>query len=286
MSLLQGTPPFVAGTLEELMNLHRHAPVPALRPTHPVPDGLQAWLDRLLQKVPNERYLAAADARAVLVELGSAESLRQEPAIHKNIAPALSDSTWFFDPGPSAPLQRGHDAQRPLVAASAPPLPDRPPVGPITPPLLQGAGASLFGLRMPRLVGRSLEKEALWSALKTVHEQGRVQAVILRGPAGVGRTRLGSWFVEKVRECGGGFVLVAGHRPGGNPAMALRDLLRPWLGVDGMDVAQVRRRLSELQVGGSLSIPRRSRRSCARLGTKTSRREVIPGSCVISPLFS
>jgi eukaryotic-like serine/threonine-protein kinase len=67
---------------------------------------------------------------------------------------------------------------------------------------LLGAGLKLWGVRRSPMVGRIDERDALWGVLQEVVREGRQRAVVITGPAGTGKTRLGSWLAERAHELG------------------------------------------------------------------------------------
>jgi eukaryotic-like serine/threonine-protein kinase len=123
----------------------------------------------------------------------------------------------------------------PLQCWQAPPLPaswarQRS----IAPPKLQDAGLRLFGLRTVPLVGRTRERDQVWSALMEVAERGRAESVVLRGPAGVGKSRLVEWLTQRAHEVGNATVLKAVHSPLGGPADGLGRMLAEHLRCHGL----------------------------------------------------
>jgi serine/threonine protein kinase/tetratricopeptide (TPR) repeat protein len=108
---------------------------------------------------------------------------------------------------------------------------------------LIGAGLGLFGLRQVPFVGRVAERDRLWATLSSARA-GRDHVVVVRGAAGVGRTRLLQWFGERAAEVGAATTLWGTHAPVPGPldglfgamARALRLRLTP-----GEDVAGILR---------------------------------------------
>lgn len=84
-----------------------------------------------------------------------------------------------------------------------------------------GAGLSLYGLRALPLADREPEREALLQALAQAEGGQGAQVVLLRGPAGVGKTRLATWLSETAAEAGRTEVLRATHgaQPGPNDGL-------------------------------------------------------------------
>jgi eukaryotic-like serine/threonine-protein kinase len=98
-----------------------------------------------------------------------------------------------------------------------------------------GAGLGLYNLRTRPLVGRTKERDVLWQALARVRRTRRPEAIVLRGPAGYGKTGLAEWFERRAYEVGAATSMVAVHEPGGTMGRALVRLARAHLGVRGMD---------------------------------------------------
>ena len=92
-------------------------------------------------------------------------------------------------------------------------------------PRLAGAGLGLYGLRELQMVGRRAERDALWSQLTAVVETGTQRAVVLRGSAGTGKSRLAAWLSERAHELGVATPMRAVH---GDP-VGPRDGLAPML---------------------------------------------------------
>jgi eukaryotic-like serine/threonine-protein kinase len=134
-------------------------------------------------------------------------------------------------------------------------------------PSLSGLGAGLYGLRAARLVGRETERDALTGALERVVEEGLARAVVLRGPTGVGKSRLARWLCERVHERGDAVPLTSFHSPEQGAADGMPGMLRGVLRTSSLDEVQVEARtrawlskrgqeglaggLTQLQMGGA-----------------------------------
>lgn len=99
---------------------------------------------------------------------------------------------------------------------------------------LIGAGLGLFGLRRVPFIGRVIERDRLWATLSSARA-GANHVVVVRGPAGIGRSRLLQWFGERAAEVGASTTLWGSHAPAPGPldglfgamARALRLRLTP-----------------------------------------------------------
>lgn len=99
---------------------------------------------------------------------------------------------------------------------------------------LHGAGLALYRFREVPLVGREAERDALWAALVAVQAQGQPRAVLVRGPSGVGKSRLALWLATRTQELGAGAVLKATHGPFGGPGEGLPRMLATQLQCVGL----------------------------------------------------
>jgi eukaryotic-like serine/threonine-protein kinase len=130
----------------------------------------------------------------------------------------------------------------------APPVPAtwRRPDGEVPRRLLGGAGLSLYGLGPTPLVGRDVERDRLWDALRQCEAVGRPRVVVLRGPSGVGKTRLARWLGERVHELGVATVLQAIHEAIPGPAHGIGPMLSRFARLDGSSDREARERLLRL----------------------------------------
>ena len=101
--------------------------------------------------------------------------------------------------------------------------------------LLPGAGLRLYGFRTVPVVGRDDEKNQLWEALVSVHEERRPRAVVLTGGAGCGKSRLARWLCERAHEVGAATILRASHGPIAGPTHGVGPAVRRFLHLDGLD---------------------------------------------------
>ncbi len=207
--LAAGEPPFGRKRPPEVLSVaHQELPLPAFAPRFAVPAGFGAWLATLLEKDPARRLQRAADATAALLALEGSDP-RRGGALPRD---------WRTDEAPRMPMR------------------------------LVGAGLGLWALRGVPMVGREVERDRLWEALREVHRTGSARLVLLHGPAGSGTTRLAEWVCERAHEVGGAEVLVADHGApassgAADPGVALQEMVAQHLVTGGLAPDAVRARV-------------------------------------------
>ena len=220
--------------------------LPELHPRLPVPPGLRDWLAALLAPDPRLRPATAAEAAWTLLQLGPAPpqgQLSAGSAPHEE--PGLAEAstvaeTWVGLLSGSRPVTVAAPSLSPVGRA----LPERRPAVPMPPswrseeatlgggdlPMLGGAGLALFGLRTLPLVGRERAQDALWRAARASFLAGRTGLSVVRGPAGVGRSRLLQWLATAASEVGAASTWTLGRDADGapSPGSLLARVLRTW----------------------------------------------------------
>jgi hypothetical protein len=199
-----GAPPLRAKGVEGWMEAHGTGERSPFQPTLAVPDGLGAWLDRMLAPAPRQRFRRAADAAVALHALGGGEG--------------ATDLLWTGCV--SAPA----DSQRDPWGRPAAPRDWRPPVPPPPRVHLPGAGHQLLRLRQHAFVGRDGVRDALWSAVREV-AAGLPRVVVLEGPSGVGKSSLVQWLLERTHELGLSTGFLATHAADGGARHGVAGLL-------------------------------------------------------------
>ncbi|MEZ4323216.1 MAG: AAA family ATPase, partial [Myxococcota bacterium] len=223
-----------------------------------VPDGFEGWLRQLLQKHPADRFRCAADAAWGLAKLPDAPEEQSLPLELPGLAAGIDGLTGMNDYGPDdydteiADVTEEAVVTERVLARHAPIIADMPPTWRRTMPerSARRVGTALFGLRAIPVVGRTEIRDELWAALSEVRRKGRMKVVLVRGMAGVGKSRLAEWMVQRVREVGAAETLSA-HFVQGEPAgEALRAAFRRAFYITGMqdDLSDklVRRTLRDL----------------------------------------
>jgi serine/threonine protein kinase/tetratricopeptide (TPR) repeat protein len=280
-AMTTGEPPFGRKRpIEDFCHDHLHLPPPPLDSSAPVPRDLEAWLRRLLQKRPEERFIAAADAlfcldqlRGSLVE-GSAKKLRsqlssektrpnidEELSIQPEDAALLDDCSTQEDPI-SEISTRILDVDRIISESQPPALPSRvlPPISVQRSPIpetwerqlriqarkARGVGLSLYGLSPAPMVNRFQERDALWQALREVDQTSDTRVVLLEGPSGCGKSRLAQWLCEEANARAGVTVLRAGHSQLPEPSNGLSSMLALALRCRGLPRRELVERLAQV----------------------------------------
>ena len=266
--LASGTLPFSVKTSQEMARSHLSEPPPALEPRIPVPDALDSWLQRLLQKEPARRFRSAADAawNLAALECGRAGTPSvQIPAVTVPSSLAedtppmgTSESTRFVtlatmldrpsgEPTPrSLPAITIHDVNLPPVEPAPVPTTWKRPITPPQPLQLLGAGLNLYGLRAIPMVGRESERDTIWRVLLEVDQDRQSRAILLSGAAGCGKTRLAEWVSERAHEIGCPVVMNVIHEPRPGPSSGLLATLARYLKCQRLDRYSLSARLDEL----------------------------------------
>jgi serine/threonine protein kinase len=232
--LCSGQRPFRDADLAEALAERMTVPAPPLvSRLSDVPPGFGELCSWLLATTPRDRPACAADVLDVLDELPhalepsllAAGSTAPPPGpTARELAPtAKSDEVEMRTPealadvgslrtGPElirstgpVSLRRGtrtssgHGQEDPSLVRRTHVVEEAFTADPLPPP----AGAyGLFGLRDLPVLGRPEERRAIWSAVKTAVLERRPVVTVLRGPAGVGKSRLARDAAERAEELG------------------------------------------------------------------------------------
>jgi len=184
--LVCGRPPFDAeGGFGPLLSAKLQLRLtPYVARSSSAPASLEGLLRRLLARRPEDRPELAAD---VLAEFSGG------PDSSPSVAPIASrdrDETSLL-----VDLEDSAFGPRPAAIGS---LSVDPPPAPEPPPYPATAGVA--GVREPRLVGRTEAMEELWTVAGAATRAPH--GIVLRGPSGVGRSRLVRWLGEALEERG------------------------------------------------------------------------------------
>lgn len=242
--LTTGTVPFTGPNRIQVALKHMSEEPPALKARFAVPPEFEEWLRRLLAKKPFERFTCAADAAFALSRMSApAQEMWSQPNSDLFSTPdtggiGLDSSSWEDDDATlissagalglgsesSAALEAVEDATTVLAFNDVAMLLEQAPSTSNVPPIPPtwraeetkgethiGLGMGLFGLREVPFVDRVSERDSIWQALREVGSSGRPRAIVLRGPSGVGKSRLAQWVTRRAQEVGAATLLYAPH---------------------------------------------------------------------------
>jgi tetratricopeptide (TPR) repeat protein/tRNA A-37 threonylcarbamoyl transferase component Bud32 len=247
-----GGVPFAGRSGVRLLAAQLHQPLPPIEPIHPVPEGYQDWLAAITAKDPANRFRRAADAAEALVDLGEPGGRHTPPPVYRVRRPdagttgfprgrprlveeentAVQTDTRFLEEQVTVlslprmkgqPVRDEHHALAQLRAAL--PIDWRRVDTQRRSIRLLGAGLGLFGVRTVPMVGREEERDTLWRALRQVHSTRSAQAVVLRGAAGAGKSRLAEWLSRRAHEVGAAQPLMARFQETGASGQGLQRML-------------------------------------------------------------
>ena len=214
--MVTGKRPWPPGSTPEILRARLETPPVAFEPRIEVPRGLERWLGKLLSKDIEGRYQHAADAADVL------------RLIDEHSGSPLKAARAPGDPEPeTAAIAEVDPTTAPDSSAVVPAVPDSWQQDQTTPRSfrLLGAGLGLFAVRDVPMVGRDSERDTIWNTLRFVHETRQPRLIVLRGPAGYGKSRMSRWLAERAAELGSAAVVSAIHSPIIGPTDGLEPMI-------------------------------------------------------------
>ena len=223
------------GHYADLAYAHVHQPPPALLNTIAIPDGLETWLLRMLAKRPQDRFYSAAEALHALNQLGPADIEAELNIDSDGSLWALSDTMEFTRDRTRALLEDNNEM----------PIPDdwRIQTNTRTKTHIMGVGLRMFDIRSLPFFERNDERDALWTVLKEIPDTG-AQSIIIRGPAGIGKSRLAQWFCECAQETGVAKVFHIKNTETGSSGVV--DLLNESLRCQDLNPEETKERLQKV----------------------------------------
>lgn len=179
-TLLVGEEPF-DGTNEEILEAHKSKEIPEFKMPPGVPEEVRTYIQRLMRKWPWHRYDFAADARAAWAQFRpGGDDVHISPSQRGNPnLQTLSSNNLISDT--SATSARSSEPQQGIAAVATP---------------------GLLGVRPSPMVGRNEERQHLLDIASSIasEEDPRHALVLLRGPAGVGKSRMAEWLCQQAHE--------------------------------------------------------------------------------------
>lgn len=251
-----GELPFQGATFMLLAMAHINNPFPPLKPIIDAPDGFEEWIQRLTHKQPHDRFQSAANAAWALTQLDDSALLFSELSNIMGEPSEWSDEDDDYDTDmlPTRIDFALPEAIRVFTMSKSsregkykdvPPLPltwqeAEPPEAQIS---LVGSGLGLFGLRNIPLVGREPERTKIWDVFKDAHTHRKGRAVVIRGLAGTGKSRLVEWFFDLVDEIGAASTFNANHSANPGPMHGIGFMLTRHLRAAGLSGDDMRDRV-------------------------------------------
>jgi len=253
-AMVSGTPPFQATNPIQYAGLHLYGEPQPLPSLPGFPRGFGDWVARLLQKEPRDRFDCAAQAAQALADLRGPAPTAPGPTqtLTTLSLPALRDShtlpmgTRRPAPPPAPSFVAERDPATTTLKTSADevePLDWRDNTPPPAEMSLVGAGLGLYEWRAIPLVDRTTERDRVWRSVLEVRRTGRTRVVLLRGGAGLGKSRLAEWIGQRCLELGlTTVVLRAEHEPIPGERHGMPAAVADYLRCDRADVEDVRAR--------------------------------------------
>jgi len=253
-ALVAGAPPFPkTRSLAAGAAAHLLTDPPPLRPRVAVPAGFAEWIGHLLRKEPGGRFERAADARLALsnLEEPDPDSVVAGPqpvgsndldTINFSMSGAVSGSastSTSYTGGSDTTGSAGVPSWLTTTSLSASLTQPRWPAP--KPPAswrqkyeeelidIVDVGLGLYGLRMPRVIGREAHRHALWQAFREARKGRTTRAIVLRGPPGCGKTLLANWLARRAHEVGAAHVLSSSHTEQPTPGQGAGGMIARFL---------------------------------------------------------
>ena len=253
--LASGEAMFLGNTTEEVLEKQVEERPRNFSPAFQVPFEFQGWIRRLVAKEPSRRFRRAADAAYALVRLAGSDDwtgpratdISTTTSLNLDIQQELTLRAMRSEDGEAdAELQAAKETvKNVLCPVSIPPLPDdwkRPaPLDDRRPDNL--AGLELYGIRKVPLVDRDEQRDVLWRGLERTIRLDVPCGVLLRGPLGIGKSRLVEWLAERSHETGAATVLRVVHSETGGPRDGIGAALLRHFGCDGRSWSEIFSRL-------------------------------------------
>ena len=236
-SLVTGKPPYREKEIVDVLIAHRKKTIPRLEDNYLVPVGFDQWLEKLLAKPWQQRYLWAQDARADLLRLG-------RPSGQARTSPSMSswtDPTMLSNEGVSDETMIDLIVLRDEARTGVIPLASEQPrvdsewteefvdLGEGSP--LSGVGLELIQFETAHIVGRLEERRLLWRNFAFAAQKSRVSTTVLRGRPGTGKSVLAELLCTTTHENGVGHYLQIRHSRDARSESGILSALRIFFGI-------------------------------------------------------
>ena len=260
--LASGKPPFGAAKAALLAFAHTVRQPPKLNSVGHWPKEFEDWVGQLLEKSPSCRFQTAADAAFRLTQIAGGGPLNQpipsllsigstpmaNQAIRDDASAAASQlhsTTTHRLPWSARENVHEQDEELPTLSLAPQPADWRRQEVNGGEQRLESAGLRLYGLRQVPLIGREAERDLIWDTLAEVRKLGEPKLIVLRGPAGTGKTRLAEWISERALEVGAASFWRAGHGRNSGAGEGLPRMLAEQMGCIGLEPMEVLQRVQQ-----------------------------------------
>ncbi len=220
-----GTYPFQHKRSVQLYRAHMFSPLPAFTPCMDVPDGIEALCREMLAKRIEDRPQLVADVLAKIDALG-------DPVVGS----AMEGDDLLLDLEDAPTVVVGGTSTAGGTGASTAHQTGGPDASMGTLDMgLRSAGLGLWGLRPLPLVDRLAAREALWDVVEGVKRRNRAAVALVRGAAGVGKSRLAQWVTRRAHIEGVATTWKGRHTAVPDAEHGLAAMLRRELRIDGLE---------------------------------------------------
>jgi len=263
-----GRPPFPPDDPLDVARAHVRFPRPPIAPEFAVPRSFDGWVQRMMQRSPEERFQRAADALNALRRLKNKQANYVVEAPHPSDVSHQPDTTTQENPPPTDVTTETleHDVEppdeaddvRPMQLPGPPDVPDdwrRDRDAPREWKEMYGSNVTfdVFRLRSSPFVDRDDERDTLWNAFRRAVDSQSLQGVAAHGPPGIGKSRLCRWIASRGHELGAADILHAPHQEGEGSDAGFTEMLERFFRTWGLDrdetLTLIERRIATL--GGS-----------------------------------
>ena len=267
-ALAGGSPAFLDRRNHRLVLEAQIQHQPRLQSRCAVPIRLQGWIDSMVAKDPAQRPQRASAAARALAALPARwngrdaewvrpvdeDEIATDPELQGGGGPTLSmdqrdlhlstiraevgELELTYDSGDEAG-DASDDTMDERATMEIEPIPRTWQIAAeredTVPAALAGVGLELYWLRRTAVAARRKERDRLWDGLRSVRRFGQPVGMLVRGPAGVGKSRLAQWICERGHEIGGADWLQVQHGSSGLDPFA--EALAHHFRLDGLEHA-------------------------------------------------